>query len=63
MPTAPAPPSIPLFEVPMFRFSIVLLVSLSAAGCHTTQFGQSLGCPNAAHRQCLLNPDTDIRTT
>ncbi|MBB2678797.1 UNVERIFIED_ORG: hypothetical protein M2312_002299 [Rhizobium esperanzae] len=29
----------------MFRLSIVLLVSLSAAGCHTTQFGQSLGWP------------------
>ena len=29
----------------MLRFTIVLLACLSAAGCHTTQFGQSLGWP------------------
>lgn len=29
----------------MFRFAILLLACLSVAGCHTTQFGQSLGWP------------------
>ncbi|ANL21604.1 hypothetical protein AMJ96_CH01881 [Rhizobium sp. N113] len=35
----------PFFEASMFRFAVLLLVCVSVAGCHTTQFGQSLGWP------------------